>query len=247
MVTSQASVVILLPGFDPVASPNPCWYGDDGIWPWGPVKINALWLVSSKGKSLQEGKFPHPRDGARHATTPKWRRDVQPEENATSIRHLLNHRDSCFAHVDSFRWMKRTSFTVSDLDGWDKMQARRFLPERAYSQFWLGRNSGDPEKTCLLTKLCSKRRKFEVLENPQISKIDHIRQNVYDAHEKLYKRYGRMAKPAEEATNARLASVWIVKWVIFLRTKRKERRLGKISLLCKPKLRVNRLRVIRIR
>ena len=137
-----------------------------------------------------------------------------------------------------------------------------------YSQFWLGRNSGDPEKTCLLTalllancchresiiintkyqpKLCSKRRKFEVLENPHISKIDHIRQNVYDTHEKLYKRYGRTAKPVEEATNARLASVSIVKWVNFLRTKRKERRLGKISLLCKPKLRVNRLRVIRIR
>ena len=56
---------------------------------------------------------------------------MQPEENATSIRHLLNH-DSCFAHADSFRRMKRTSFTVSDLDGWDKMQARRFLPERAY-------------------------------------------------------------------------------------------------------------------
>ena len=81
---------------------------------------------------------------------------------------------------------------------------------------------------------------------PHISKIDHIRQNVYDAHEKLYKRYGRTAKPVEEATNARLASVLIVKWVIFLRTKRKERRLGKISLLCKPKLRVNRLRVIRM-
>ena len=61
---------------------------------------------------------------------------------------------------------------------------------------------------------------------------------MYDAHEKLYQRYGRTAKAVEEATNARLASVSIVKWVIFLRTKRKERRLGKISLLCKPKLRV---------
>ena len=77
--------------------------------------------------------------------------------------------------------------------------------------------------------------------------MGQIRQKLYDAHEKLYKRYGRTAKPVEEATNARLASVSIVKWVIFLRAKRKERRLGKISLLCKPKLRVNRLRVIRIR
>ena len=51
----------------------------------------------------------------------------------------------------------------------------------------------------------------------------------------------------EEATNARLASVSTVEWLIFLRTKRKERRLGKIWLLYKPKLRVNRLRVIRIR
>ena len=49
-----------------------------------------------------------------------------------------------------------------------------------------------------------------------------------------------------EATNAQLASVSIVEWVIFLRTKRKERRLGKILQLHKPKLRVNRLRVIRI-
>ena len=37
-----------------------------------------------------------------------------------------------------------------------------------------------------------------------------------------------MAKAAEEATNARLASVSIVDWVIFLRTKRKERLMGKI-------------------
>ena len=36
-----------------------------------------------------------------------------------------------------------------------------------------------------------------------------------------------MAKSAEEAMNARLASVLIVEWAIFLRTKRKERRLGK--------------------
>ena len=32
----------------------------------------------------------------------------------------------------------------------------------------------------------------------------------------------------EEATNARLAPVSIVEWVIFRRAKRKERRLGKI-------------------
>ena len=49
-----------------------------------------------------------------------------------------------------------------------------------------------------------------------------------------------MAKPVEEATSARLASVSIVEWVIFLRTKRKECRLGKILQLYKPKLRVNR-------
>ena len=65
--------------------------------------------------------------------------------------------------------------------------------------------------------------------NPEISKIDRIRQNLYDTHEKLYKGYGRTAKPVEEATNVRLASVWIVEWVIFLRTKRKERRLGKMG------------------
>ena len=66
-------------------------------------------------------------------------------------------------------------------------------------------------------------------------------------NERLYKRYGWTAKPMEEATNARLASVSTVEWLIFLRTKRKERRPGKIWLLYKPKLRVNRLRVIRIR
>ena len=60
---------------------------------------------------------------------------------------------------------------------------------------------------------------------PKFSKMGQIRQNLYDAHEKLYKRYGRTAKPAEEATNARLVSVSIVEWVIFLRTKRKERRV----------------------
>ena len=73
-----------------------------------------------------------------------------------------------------------------------------------------------------------------------MSKIDQIRQNLYDAHEKLYKMYGRTGKPAEEATNARLASVSIEEWVIFLRTKRKERRLWKYltvvqsEITCKP-------------
>ena len=110
-------------------------------------------------------------------------------------------------------------------------------------KFWLVRNSGDPGKVCLLTELCSKRRK---LEKPKISKIEHIRQNLYDIHEKLYKRSGCTAKPAEEALNARLASSSIVEWVIFLRTKRKERCLGKTWQLYKPKLRVNQLRVIRI-
>ena len=36
---------------------------------------------------------------------------------------------------------------------------------------------------------------------------------------------------AEGATNPRLASVSIVEWVIFARTKRKERRLGFVSLI----------------
>ena len=93
-------------------------------------------------------------------------------------------------------------------------------------------------------------RNYVVKENsksPKFQKIGQIRQKLYDPHEKLYKRYGRTAKPAEEATNARLASVSIVEWVIFLCTKWKEHRLGKIWQLCKPKLRVNRLRVIRIR
>ena len=61
-----------------------------------------------------------------------------------------------------------------------------------------------------------------------MSKIEQIRQTLYDAHEQLNKRYGCTAKSVEEATNARLASVSIVEWVIFLRTKQKERRLGKI-------------------
>ena len=83
-----------------------------------------LGLGGNKNKHALIGQFKRkipsrrevpPPEGWR-ATTPKWRRDVQPEENATSIPHLLNH-DSCFAHVDSFRRMKRTSFTVSDPDG----------------------------------------------------------------------------------------------------------------------------------
>ena len=56
-------------------------------------------------------------------------------------------------------------------------------------------------------------------QNPEISKIDKVRQNLYDAHEKLYKMYGRTGKPDEEATNARLASVSIEECMIFLRTK----------------------------
>ena len=73
-----------------------------------------------------------------------------------------------------------------------------------------------------------------------MSKIDQMRQNLYDAQEKLYKMYGRMDKPAEEATNARLAPVSIEEWVIFLRTKRKEHRLWKYltvvqsEITCKP-------------
>ena len=81
---------------------------------------------------------------------------------------------------------------------------------------------------CLQPKLCRKRKNFEVPEIPEISKIQQIRPKLHDAHEKLYKRYGCTAKPVEEATNARLASVSTVEWLIFLRTKRKERRLGKI-------------------
>ena len=75
---------------------------------------------------------------------------------------------------------------------------------------------------------------------PRNCKIKQIRQNVYHTHEKLYEWYGGTAKPAEEATNARLASVSIVDWVIFLHTKWKERCLGKIWQLYRPKLRVNR-------
>ena len=51
---------------------------------------------------------------------------------------------------------------------------------------------------------------------------EQICQNLYDAHGKFYKRYGGMAKLAEEAMNARPASVLIVNWVMFLCTKRKK-------------------------
>ena len=81
---------------------------------------------------------------------------------------------------------------------------------------------------CLLTEIMLYKKKIEVTENREISKIEQIKQNLYDAHANLHKRYGRTAKPVEEATNARLASVSIVEWLVFLHTKRKERRLGKI-------------------
>ena len=58
--------------------------------------------------------------------------------------------------------------------------------------------------------------------------------------------YVRTAKPPEEATNAWLASLSIVELVILIPTKRKENRLEKFWQLYKPKLSVNRLRVIRI-
>ena len=30
----------------PRTRPNPCWYGDDGIWAWGPVKIDAYVTIT---------------------------------------------------------------------------------------------------------------------------------------------------------------------------------------------------------
>ena len=52
----------------------------------------------------------------------------------------------------------------------------------------------------------------------------------------------------EEATNARLASVWIVEWVIFLRTNEKNVVWGKFdSCTNQNYVLINRLRVIRIR
>ena len=109
-------------------------------------------------------------------------------------------------------------------------------------QFWGGGGGG---RCAYQPKLSSKRTKIEVPENPGISKIEQTRQSLSDA--KLYTRYRRTAKPVEEAMNARLASVSIVEWVIFLRTKRKERSSGETLTVVQPKLRVNRLRVIRIR
>ena len=100
---------------------------------------------------------------------------------------------------------------------------------------------------CSLTEIMKKKKKFEIRENPEFSKIDHIWQNLYDAHEKLVQRYGCTAKPVEEATKARLASVSIVEWVIFLRTNEKNVVWEKIDSCTKPKLRDDGLRVIRIR
>ena len=69
---------------------------------------------------------------------------------------------------------------------------------------------------------------------------------MYDTHKRLYKRYGVTAKPVEEATDARLASVLTVEWVIFyVNTKRSssEEKLTVVQMnFC-----VKRLHVIRIR
>ena len=56
-----------------------------------------------------------------------------------------------------------------------------------------------------------------------------MRQSLYDAHEKLYKRYGCTAKPVEEATNARLATVSIVEWLIFFVQNEKNAVWGKFD------------------
>ena len=45
-----------------------------------------------------------------------------------------------------------------------------------------------------------------------------------------------MAKPVEEATSARLASVSIMEWVIFLRTKRKEMSFGENLTVVKTEI-----------
>ena len=89
--------------------------------------------------------------------------------------------------------------------------------------------------------------KIKITENPEISKIDQIHQNLYDKYGKLYKRYGGAAKPAEEAMNARLASVSIVQWVIFFVQNEKNVVRKKTWQLYKLKLRANRLCVIQIR
>ena len=90
---------------------------------------------------------------------------------------------------------------------------------------------------CLVFSWCSKRKKFEITENPKFQKKRADTSKFVEYTPRLYKRYGRRAKPAEEVTNIRLASVSIVDWVIFLRTKRKECRMRKIW----PDLRVYRI------
>ena len=37
----------------PRTRPNPCWYGDDGIWAWGPVKIDAYITITFSKLSAQ--------------------------------------------------------------------------------------------------------------------------------------------------------------------------------------------------
>ena len=71
-----------------------------------------------------------------------------------------------------------------------------------------------------------------------------MRQNLYDTHEKLYKRYGRQWRK-RRMLDWRLFGSWNG-WFFFVQNEKKGR-LGKIWQLYKPKLRVNRLRVIRIR
>ena len=96
-----------------------------GFWP-GASKNKRALIGSFKGK-IPSRREVSPANGW-CATTPEWQRDVQREDNATWIRLLLNH-DSCFVHVDSFRRKKERP---SHLDGGNKMQAKRFIPKRAY-------------------------------------------------------------------------------------------------------------------
>ena len=96
-----------------------------------------------------------------------------------------------------------------------------------------GKNSNSPkspkfQKYSRYGKICMMHTEFHVEQTLSTVFVGRHRDFLYDAHEKLYKRYGCTAKPMEEATNARLASVSTVEWLIFLRTKRKERRPGKI-------------------
>ena len=53
----------------------------------GASKNKRALIGQFKGKIPSRREVPSPE--GRRATTPKWRRDVQREENATSIRHLL--------------------------------------------------------------------------------------------------------------------------------------------------------------